>query len=94
MYTITNSKDAVDMKNYVLGVDFGSDSVRCLVIDAGDGREVATAVRYYPRWREGRYCSPSENRYRQHPLDYITSLEGAICEALASAGADVAATVL
>ncbi|MBO5234618.1 MAG: ribulokinase [Alistipes sp.] len=81
------------MKNYLLGVDFGSDSVRCLVVNAADGEEVATAVRYYPRWRKGLYCDPAENRYRQHPLDYIESLEGAICEALAAAGADVAAAV-
>ena len=81
------------MKNYVLGIDFGSDSVRCLVVDAADGREVATAVRYYPRWRNGDYCAPLENRYRQHPLDYIESFEGAVREALAEAGADVAEAV-
>ena len=81
------------MKNYLLGLDFGSDSVRCLVVDGEDGREVASAVRYYPRWREGLYCNPAENRYRQHPLDYIESLEGAIREALDKAGADVASAV-
>lgn len=81
------------MKNYVLGIDFGSDSVRCLVVDAADGREVATAVRYYPRWKRGEFCNPAENRYRQHPLDYIESLEGAICEALAHAGSEVAKDV-
>lgn len=80
-------------KNYLLGIDFGSDSVRCLVVDGADGREVATAVRYYPRWKEGLYSDPSENRYRHHPLDYITSLEGAIQEALTLAGAEVAAAV-
>ena len=81
------------MSNYVLGIDFGSDSVRCLVVDAADGREVATAVRYYPRWMRGEYCSAAENRYRHHPLDYIESLEGAIREALSLAGEDVAAAV-
>ena len=81
------------MKNYVLGIDFGSDSVRCLVVDAESGREVATAARYYPRWRQGLYCNPAENRYRQHPLDYIESLEGAVREALDRAGAEVAAAV-
>lgn len=81
------------MKNYVLGIDFGSDSVRCLVVDAANGDEVATAVRYYPRWRKGEYSSPAENRYRHHPLDYIESLEGAIREALDIAGEDVAAAV-
>lgn len=81
------------MKNYLLGIDFGSDSVRCLVVDAADGAEVATAVKYYPRWKEGLYCNPAENRYRHHPLDYIESLEGAVREALANAGAEVAASV-
>ena len=81
------------MKNYVLGIDFGSDSVRCLVVDAANGAEVATAVRYYPRWRRGEYSSPAENRYRHHPLDYIESLEGAICEALEVAGKEVALAV-
>ena len=81
------------MKNYVLGIDFGSDSVRCLVVDAADGREVATAVRYYQRWCSGLYCQPFENRYRQHPLDYIESFEGAVRAALEEAGPDVAAAV-
>ena len=81
------------MSNYVLGVDFGSDSVRCLVVDATDGREVATAVRYYPRWMRGEYSSPAENRYRHHPLDYIESFVGAVREALDLAGKDVASAV-
>lgn len=81
------------MSNYVLGIDFGSDSVRCLVVDAADGREVSTAVHYYPRWQRGEYSSAAENRYRHHPLDYIESLEGAICEALSLAGEEVAASV-
>ncbi len=81
------------MKNYLLGIDFGSDSVRCLVVDAEDGREVATSVRYYPRWREGKYCNPAENCYRQHPLDYIESLEGAISEAVNIAGAEIAKAI-
>lgn len=81
------------MKNYVLGVDFGSDSVRCLVVDAADGAEVATAVCYYPRWRRGEYSSAAENRYRHHPLDYIESLESAVREALQIAGDEVAAAV-
>lgn len=81
------------MKNHVLGIDCGSDSLRCVVVDADNGDEVATAVRYYPRWQKGLYCNPAENRYRQHPLDYIESLEGAVCEALAKAGTEVAASV-
>lgn len=36
------------------------------------------------------YCDPTTNRFRQHPLDYIESLEASIREALAKAGPDVA----
>lgn len=67
---------------HVIGVDFGSDSVRCLIVDATDGKEISSAVRQYPRWAEGLYCNPSENRYRQHPLDYTESLEAVVREAL------------
>ena len=67
-------------KNYVLGADFGSDSVRVVVIDAYDGTMIASAVSYYRRWKEGLYCNPKENRFRQHPLDYIESFEEAVQE--------------
>lgn len=79
------------MKNptYAIGVDFGSDSVRCLVVDTADGREAASAVCAYPRWKKGLYCDPSQNRYRQHPLDYIESLERCVREALAPCGPEV-----
>lgn len=73
-----------------MGIDFGSDSVRCLIVDALDGREKASAVRFYPRWKKGLYCCPAENRYRQHPLDYIEALEGAVHEALAACGDETA----
>jgi L-ribulokinase len=68
---------------YVIGVDYGTDSVRALVAEAETGREVASAVSYYRRWSEGKYCSPRQNRYRQHPLDYVESLEAVVREALA-----------
>ncbi|MFA5468090.1 MAG: ribulokinase, partial [Sphaerochaetaceae bacterium] len=67
--------------NYVVGADFGSDSVRVVVIDAADGKMVASAVANYPRWSEGKYCDPKKNQFRQHPLDYIESFEKAIKEA-------------
>ena len=79
---------------YVIGLDYGSDSCRAVIVNAGDGTEIASAVKYYPRWKEGKYCSPKDNRYRQHPLDYIECLEGAVKEALAKSPADVAANVV
>ena len=75
------------MKNsYVIGVDFGTDSVRALVIDASNGAEVAFSVFQYSRWRDGKFCNPSENQFRQHPLDYIEALEYTIKESLGRAG--------
>lgn len=77
----------------VLGVDFGTDSVRTVLVDAADGRILGTAVEYYPRWAKGLYCDPLANRFRQHPLDYLESMELSIQEALLGAGAGVAARV-
>lgn len=76
--------------DYVIGIDFGSDSVRCLVVDTADGAEIASAVAVYPRWKERLYCDPSRNRYRQHPLDYIESLELCVRKALDKCGKEVA----
>ena len=72
------------MNKYVIGLDYGSDSARAIVVDASTGRQVASSVKYYPRWKEGKYCDPAANRYRQHPLDYIEVLESSVREALAA----------
>mgnify|MGYP000766673515 CR=1 FL=1 len=72
------------MNKYVIGLDYGSDSARAIVVDASTGRQVASSVKYYPRWKEGKYCDPATNRYRQHPLDYIEVLESSVREALAA----------
>jgi len=64
--------------NYVMGADFGSDSVRAVVLDARNGEVVASEVSYYKRWKEGLYCNPAINQFRQHPLDYIESFEIAV----------------
>jgi len=77
----------------VVGIDFGTDSVRSLIVNAATGEVLGSAVKAYPRWAEGLYCDPVENRFRQHPLDYVESMEAAVRGALADAGAGVAATV-
>jgi L-ribulokinase len=67
---------------YVIGADFGTDSVRTAVFDAGNGEQKGSSVSRYRRWSEGSYCDPGENRFRQHPLDYIESLEESVKGAL------------
>lgn len=80
-------------KKYTIGLDFGTDSVRVLIADTSYGTEVATAVACYPRWKKGLFCDPSQNLFRQHPLDYIESMEKAIKEALASAPPDTSSCI-
>ncbi len=70
---------------YVIGVDFGTDSVRALVVDAANGQQIGTDVFYYPRWKAGKYNDPPQNQFRQHPLDYIEGLDASIKGALAQA---------
>ena len=70
-------------KKYVIGIDYGTDSVRTVVVDTTDGKIVGTSVFEYSRWKEGLYCDPSINQFRQHPLDYIEGLEQSVKGALA-----------
>lgn len=70
-------------EQYVLGLDFGTDSVRALIIETTTGKETASEVSYYPRWAKGLYCNPDKYQFRQHPLDYIESMETAVRGALA-----------
>ncbi|MBO7418310.1 MAG: ribulokinase [Bacteroidaceae bacterium] len=79
---------------YVIGLDYGSDSARALVVNAYTGDILATSVKYYPRWTKGLYCEPSKNQYRQHPLDYLEVLEATVTDALAQCSVDVAKKVV
>ena len=78
------------MVSYVLGIDYGSDSVRALLVDTNTGSEIATSVAYYPRWKEGLFCDASKDQFRQHPLDYIESLDKAIADLWLQAPKDAA----
>ncbi|MEK6795336.1 MAG: ribulokinase [Spirochaetota bacterium] len=74
------------VKDRVLGVDYGSDSVRAVICDARTGKELGSAVSYYKRWKQGKYCAPAKNQFRQHPLDYIEGLIAAVKGAAKRAG--------
>jgi L-ribulokinase len=75
-------------KKFVIGIDYGTDSVRSVVVDTTNGEIVGTSVFEYPRWKKGLYCNPSINQFRQHPLDYIEGLEGSVKGAIASLSAE------
>ncbi len=79
---------------YSIGMDFGSDSVRALIVNTKTGDELATAVHYYTRWREGKYCEPSKNKFRQHPLDYIEGIENTITSALSQVNEEVVKNIV
>jgi len=66
------------MDKLIIGIDYGTDSCRALVVNSTTGKEMISYTSFYPRWRKELYCDPSTNQYRQHPQDYIDSLEEAI----------------
>jgi len=76
------------MKNYVIGLDYGSDSVRAVLIDTENGQELASDVCHYKRWKNKQYCNPSINQFRQHPLDHIEGLESTIKNIVTSSKVD------
>ncbi len=78
---------------YTIGLDYGTDSVRSLIVNVATGEEVASAVFEYPRWKKGLYCDPVKNQFRQHPDDYLEGLEFTIVEALKQAPVGVAENV-
>ena len=71
----------MNLPKYVIGLDFGTDSVRSVIVDVDSGKEISTAVSYYSRWKKGLYSDPTKNQFRHHPADYTESL-GAIKEAV------------
>lgn len=79
---------------YAIGLDYGSDSCRAVIVDTENGKEIASSVKYYKRWKAGKYCDPINNQYRQHPLDYIEALEESVKEALNKAPKGTAENVI
>ena len=70
---------------YTLGLDYGTNSVRTLLVDVRNGREVATAVWNYVNGTQGVILSRDPNLARQHPADYVTGAEATIKKTLAIA---------
>ncbi|MFC1783865.1 ribulokinase [Planctomycetota bacterium] len=71
---------------YTMGLDFGTNSVRCLIVDTANGDEVATAIHNYQTGEEGVILDFADhNLARQNPADYLRGIEVTIKEALAKA---------
>ncbi|MDI9552063.1 MAG: ribulokinase [Bacteroidota bacterium] len=82
------------MEKYVIGLDYGTDSARALVVDAETGDILGASVKHYPRWMKGLYCDPKINQWRQHPKDYLEVLEFIVTDALSQCAPDVAKNVV
>jgi len=70
---------------YAIGLDYGTNSVRALVLDTAHGREVGTAVWNYEHGTQGVILGRDPNLARQHPADYVKGAEVTIRQALAAA---------
>lgn len=74
---------------FVIGIDYGTDSVRSIIVNARNGQEITSSVFYYPRWRDGLFCDPVKSQFRQHPLDHIEGLKITVQDCLKKAGTSV-----
>ena len=72
-------------RQYTIGLDYGTNSVRALIVDVRNGREVGTAVWQYAHGDRGVILSRDPNLARQHPADYLTGAETTIKKALRQA---------
>lgn len=71
---------------FTLGIDYGTNSVRALVVRCADGAELGSAVVNYPSGHQGILIDPKDHHLaRQHPGDYLFGLEKSVTAALAAA---------
>ncbi len=71
---------------FAIGLDYGTQSVRALVVDVQTGEEMGTGVFSYPSGKNGTYVDPENpNLARQEPQDYVDGLVESVQLALADA---------
>jgi L-ribulokinase len=70
---------------YTIGLDYGTNSVRTLIVNVANGKEIATAVWGYEHGQAGVILARDPNLARQHPADYVKGAEVTIKKALAEA---------
>ncbi len=82
---------AANSTHYTIGLDYGTNSVRAVVIDVADGRELSSAVYNYEHGESGVMLEQSNpDLARQSPSDYLVGLERVTCAALEDAASDKA----
>ena len=73
---------------YSIGLDFGTNSARALIVNNTNGDEVGTAVFDYPTGDTGIVLDARDpNLARQHPADYLAGIEVTVTQALEQARA-------
>lgn len=71
---------------YTIGLDYGTNSVRTVIVDVANGEEIASFVWNYSRGQDGILVDERDpNIARQHPMDYVEGLEKSVEGALAQA---------
>jgi L-ribulokinase len=73
------------MAKYALGLDYGTNSVRALIVGVADGRQVGSAVWNYQHGKDGVILGKDPQQARQHPADYVKGTELAVRAALQAA---------
>ena len=62
-------------KMFTIGIDYGTDSVRAILVNTSDGSILGSSIQEYKRWNKKLWCDAKNKKYRQHPDDYIEGLE-------------------
>ncbi len=71
---------------FAIGLDYGTNSVRCLVVDTSDGSELGNCIYEYETGQAGIMLDPADhNLARQNPADYLKGIELTISGAIADA---------
>ena len=71
---------------FAIGLDFGTNSVRALVVRCSDGKELGSSVSPYPSGTQGVFLDPKDHHLaRQNPKDYLVGLEKSVRSALLQA---------
>jgi L-ribulokinase len=71
---------------YTIGLDYGTNSVRCLIVNVTNGDEPGTAVYEYPTGEAGIIIDTADhNLARQNPADYLKGIEAAVKAAITTA---------